>query len=175
MYIICRRCGTLHRKHLACFHDYTLSLQDGYLDKAVDYVLLKLQPLEAVLLWVSRPENLALVLVCIMVLTWLLLRFIHWTGRKPLTIKVHDLRKSHHWQPAQFVDKPTYCNACNDLCVSGSCCESCGMCICTQSSCLKRASNSQTCKPLSTTEGEKGKFCHFWVKGNLPICSLCFR
>ena len=160
----------------ASLHSPVCSLQDQYLDKAVEYVLLKLQPLEAVVVWVSRPENLLLVLVCMMVLTWLLLRFIHWTGRKPLTIKVRDLRKSHRWQPAQFVDKPTYCNSCNELCVSGSCCEACGMCICSQAPCLKSTSSAQSCKPLSTSEGgEGGEPCHFWVKGNLPICSFCFR
>ena len=124
-------------------------------------------------MWARQPENLLIISVCIVVLAWLVLRLIRRSGRKPFTLKIRDPRKAHRWQSAEYIDKPTYCNACNELCVSGSCCESCGLCICTRSQCLKMASTAQTCKPLSTTGGKE--MSHFWVKGNLPICSLCFR
>lgn len=145
-----------------------------YVDKALAFVWLKLQSLEVVLLWARQPENLLIISVCLIVLTWLVLRLIRTSGRKPFTLKIRDPRMAHRWQSTEYVDKPTYCNACNELCVSGSCCESCGLCICTQPQCLKMASTAQTCKPLSATGSNQDRS-HFWVRGNLPICSLCFR
>ena len=146
--------------------------QEDYLSKAGAYVLAKLQPLEVVLVWARRPENLIIICVCFLMLCWLLLRFIRWTGRKPFVLQVRDPRKSHRWQEAEFVDKPTYCSTCNELCVTGSSCEMCGLCTCARAKCLTVADGVQSCKPLSTRDQ---KWCHFWVKGNLPLFSLCFR
>ena len=144
--------------------------------QVLEKVWAKLQPLEVVLVWVRRPENLVIVCVCLVVLAWLLLRLIRWSGRKPFALQVRDPRKPHRWQVAEFVDKPTYCNACNELCVAGSCCELCGLCTCARAKCLKVADDVQTCKPLSAKRGEEeDKWCHFWVKGNLPLFSFCFR
>lgn len=134
----------------------------------------KLQSLEVFLVWARQPENILIISVCLVVLTWLALRLIRSSGRKPFTLKIRDSRKAHRWQPSEYVDKPTYCNSCNELCVSGSCCESCGLCVCTQPQCLKIASTAQTCKPLSSS-GTGQEMTHFWVKGNLPIFSLCLR
>lgn len=152
---------------------YLTSPQE-YFDKALAFVWQKLQSLEVVLVWARQPENILIISVCLVVLTWLVLRLIRSSGRKPFTLKIRDSRKAHRWQPAEYVDKPTYCNSCNELCVSGSCCESCGLCICTRPQCLKMASTAQSCKPLSTS-GSGQEMTHFWVKGNLPIFSLCFR
>ena len=151
------------------------------MNKAWASVWDKLQPLEVVLVWARRPENLAVVCVCFLVLIWMVLRLIRWSGRKPFSLQVCDPRKSHRWKTVQFVEKPTYCNSCDELSVSGSCCESCGLCTCARSKCLEVADRVQTCKPLSKNNGGGGgdggeeKWCHHWVKGNLPLFSRCFR
>ena len=145
-----------------------------YADKALAFVWQKLQSLEVVVVWARQPENLLIISVSLIVLSWLVLRLIRMSGRRPFTLKIRDPRKAHRWHPTQFVDKPTYCNTCNELCVSGTCCESCGLCVCTRAQCLKSASTAHTCKPLSTSGSEQERS-HFWVKGNLPLCSLCFR
>lgn len=145
-----------------------------YADKALEFVLQKLQSLDVVWSWASEPENLLIISVCVVVIAWLCLKLIRKSRRKPFTLKIRDPRKAHRWQPAEYIDKPTYCNACTELCVSGSCCESCGLCICTQPQCLKMAGTIQSCKPLSAV-GKSEETSHFWVKGNLPLCSLCFK
>lgn len=153
---------------------FTLSGQDEYLYKAGEFIADKISSLEVVLVWARRPENLLLISVCVLVLVWLVARVVRRRGRKGFVLKIRDPRKAHRWQPAEYVEKPTYCNACNELCISGSCCESCGLCICTQPQCLKLASTARSCKPLSSS-GDGHEMTHFWVKGNLPLYSLCFR
>ena len=160
------------------FYSLSLSLslsgQEVCLNKVAAFVWDKVESLEVAVVWARRPENLLIISVCLLVLSWLVLRLIRRSGRKPFVLKIRDPRKAHRWHPAEYTDKPTYCNACNELCISGSCCESCGLCICTRPQCLKLARTAQSCKPLSTA-GSGQEDSHFWVKGNLPLCSLCFR
>ena len=120
-----------------------------------------------------QPSSVLLVVILVVVVCWVVLKALRLHRRPFYSLKIRDPLKAHHWYSSQFLDKPTYCNSCLQLCMSGSSCEACGLCICAENSCLKMASTSKTCKPLSMSSS--GKTPHFWVKGNLPLCSLCFK
>jgi len=120
----------------------------------------------------EQPAILLLLCVCMVAAFWVgvkLMRF----RRGVYTLKIHDPKRAHRWRMSEYLDKPTYCNSCLNMCISGSYCESCGLRICTESRCLKMASTSQSCKPLSMSASSKMP--HFWVRGNLPLYSLCFK
>ena len=138
--------------------------------------------------WVWQPYNSLLVAVCLVVLLWLVLQLLRLRRRKKQKVARDPSGPGsslHRWTATEFVDKPTYCNACHELCVSGSSCESCGLCLCSRSQCLKAASATHACKPMSSSSSPSSSSSssgssslerlHFWVKGNLPLCSLCFR
>lgn len=129
--------------------------------------------LDALFAWCTQPQNQLIILVVMVLLMWLGMKLLRRSQRLYI-LRIMDPKRAHRWQTTEFLDKPTYCNACMHLCVIGSTCESCGLCICTESSCLKLASSSQSCKPVSVTTGCSGTP-HFWVKGNLPLCSVCFK
>lgn len=120
--------------------------------------------------WWSHPPYLALMAVFIVVCALLVLRFLNQRSRRRHLLRLRDPLRAHCWQATRFLDKPTYCNSCTQMCFSGSCCVSCGLCICTESCCAKMATSTQSCKPLATPSDH-----HFWVKGNLPLSSLCFK
>ena len=145
-----------------------------YVDRALVFLLQKLHKLVDVWEWARQPQNLLVIVVCIAVLAWFSLKMARRTRRKPFTLKIRDPRKAHRWQPAEYTDKPTYCNACMKICLSGSFCEACGICLCTRAQCMKMAGTVQSCKPLSSREKNE-RASHFWVKGNLPLCSFCFK
>lgn len=128
--------------------------------------------LESFYLWCQEPINLLVVCACVVFALWFGVRRMR-LRRRTYALKIHDPKRAHGWKISEFLDKPTYCNYCLKMCISGSCCESCGLCICTESRCLKMASTSQSCKPLSVSASNKMP--HFWVRGNLPLCSLCFK
>lgn len=123
--------------------------------------------------WFLQPSSVLLLISVVIVICWVTLKVIRLRRRTLYTLKIRDPLKAHLWHSMKFIDKPTYCNSCLQLCMSGSSCEACGLCICTDNSCLKMASTSKTCKPLSTTSSNQTP--HFWVKGNLPLFSLCFK
>ena len=123
--------------------------------------------------WYLQPSSILLVVVVVVVICWVTLKVLRLRRRNFYSLKICDPLKAHLWHPSTYTSKPTYCNSCLQLCMSGSSCEACGLCICTDNSCLKMASTSKSCKPLSMSSS--GKTPHFWVKGNLPLCSLCFK
>ncbi len=123
--------------------------------------------------WFLLPHYLTLFLVLILICGWLGLRMFCRRRRTHL-LRLKDPLKAHCWQTGHFLDKPTYCNSCTQMCFSGSSCVSCGLSICTDSSCVNVASSSKACKPLATPPGS-GPTRHFWVKGNLPLYSFCFK
>lgn len=123
--------------------------------------------------WWSHPPYLALLGVVVVLCAWLALRMLGQRRRRRYFLQ--DSLRSHCWQATQFLSKPTYCNSCMQMCFSGSCCVSCGVCVCTENSCEKMASSTQSCKPLAMPPSASGHTHHFWVKGNLPLSSLCFK
>lgn len=120
-----------------------------------------------------QPSSVLLIVVVVVIVCWVTLKVLRLRQRPFYRLKIRDPLKAHLWHSSKFIDKPTYCNSCMQLCMSGSSCESCGLCICSDNSCLKMASTSKTCKPLSMSSS--GETPHFWVKGNLPLCSFCFK
>ena len=127
-------------------------------------------------LWLLQPLFLGVLAVLLVLMLTLALRVLRRRRRK-VCLTLRDPLRAHCWQAAEFLDKPTYCNSCTQMCFTGSSCVSCGLCTCVQSDCIKLASNSKICKPLATVTGAlpSSQTQHFWVKGNLPLCSLCFK
>lgn len=123
--------------------------------------------------WWVHPPYLALMALLIIVCAWVGLRLLSRSRRRHF-LPLHKSLMSHCWRTTQFLDKPTYCNSCTQMCFSGSYCVSCGVCTCTASCCVNMASSTQTCKPMATPTLD-GRTNHFWVKGNLPLSSLCFK
>lgn len=99
--------------------------------------------LESFFLWCQEPINLLVFCACVVFALWFGVRRMR-LKRRTYALKIHDPKGAHRWKMSEFLDKPTYCNSCLQMCISGSCCESCGLCICTESRCLKMASTSQS-------------------------------
>lgn len=123
--------------------------------------------------WWFHPPYLALMCLLIVVCGWVGLRLLSKRRRRHF-LQLRNPLTSHCWQTTQFLDKPTYCNSCTQMCFSGSYCVSCGLCTCAENCCIKMASSTQSCKPM-TAPSNDGQTSHFWVKGNLPLSSLCFK
>ena len=107
--------------------------------------------------------------VLLLAIFWICLRLFRRRRYLFYSIK-HDLNRGHRWFSSEFTDKPTYCNSCMQFCVSGSSCETCGICVCLEEKCLKSVCTKHTCKPIST-EGNG----HTWMRGNLPLASQCLK
>ena len=110
--------------------------------------------------------------VLLLAVAWVAIKIFRRKKTLVYTLK-HDLGHGHRWLTSEFTSKPTYCSACMQFCVSGSCCEMCGMCICPEMQCLKSASASNTCKPLAIKTDSH--MSHSWIRGNLPLSSECFK
>lgn len=123
--------------------------------------------------WWFNPPLLGVLAVLVILGAWVGLRVLSRRRRRHF-LPLHNSLMAHCWQTTQFLDKPTYCNSCTQMCFSGSYCVSCGLCTCTENHCIKMASSTQTCKPMATPTLD-GHTDHFWVKGNLPLSSLCFK
>ena len=122
--------------------------------------------------WLLHSPYLAVFALLIVVCGWLSLRI--FCRRRRHWLQLKDPLRAHCWQTTVFSHKPTYCNSCTQMCFSGSYCVSCGLCICTENCCVKIASSSKSCKPSATPFAVDNTH-HFWVKGNLPLYSLCFK
>ena len=103
--------------------------------------------------------------------------------------------QKHYWYVNDLFSKPTYCNVCESVMVSGVSCIYCNLYA--DEKCLKRAEKLFKCKQMcecidieDTTAANfdtttlKSKFLsrksytkpwqHHWLKGNLRLNSLCF-
>eukprot|EP01102_Stenamoeba_stenopodia_P004973 TRINITY_DN15476_c0_g1_i1.p1 TRINITY_DN15476_c0_g1~~TRINITY_DN15476_c0_g1_i1.p1 ORF type:complete len:596 (-),score=90.75 TRINITY_DN15476_c0_g1_i1:51-1838(-) len=86
----------------------------------------------------------------------------------------------HSWFASDFLDRPSYCQVCEELFTHGHACEVCGARA--HSKCRKKF--KETCKyssfsPSSSNNtgsdtNSKTKMQHQWMKGNLPLTSICF-
>ncbi|KAM9296765.1 diacylglycerol kinase epsilon [Gastrophryne carolinensis] len=73
----------------------------------------------------------------------------------------------HAWRESDLFGRPTYCSVCGQHILGGDFCLCCGLCA--DRACVWRAARELPCK------GEPGARGHHWVRGNLPLCSLCAR
>ena len=101
-------------------------------------------------------------------LSWLIIKIIFW---RPPRLVVRESARGHSWFGADFMDKPTYCNSCKELFVTGHCCDSCGVYACSTESCVQMADKMIACKALSLSHNTILK--HHWIRGNLPLCKEC--
>eukprot|EP00731_Ephydatia_muelleri_P028502 Em0020g146a len=127
---------------------------------------------EGLVIWMRQPLNALLVCVIFLALVWVVLKT-NRLRRRALSFRILDSCRTHRWHYSEYLDKPTYCNSCLQLCLSGSSCGSCGVCVCSLYDCLGQANRLQQCKPLTVPSREQTP--HFWVKGNLPLSSLCYK
>lgn len=113
-----------------------------------------------------------------------------WFFRQTLTkanlIKDQTSKKSiqtHYWYPWDLFLKPTYCNVCESVIVSGVSCIYCN--LHSDEKCLKKAEKKFKCKQICMTSSDEsvdtstcGKqytkpWQHHWIKGNLKLNSVC--
>lgn len=85
-------------------------------------------------------------------------------------------KSEHNWHINDLFTKPTYCNVCEYVMVSGIYCTYCN--IYSDEKCLKKAEKMFKCKQMYTegpyeTSDCVRKWQHQWVKGNLHLNSLC--
>ncbi|CAF1102617.1 unnamed protein product, partial [Brachionus calyciflorus] len=90
---------------------------------------------------------------------------------------------SHNWHWNDLFLKPTFCNCCESVIVSGAYCNYCN--LYTDEKCMKKADKMFKCKQLCDTH-EADPDCekpqkllhrhwqHNWIKGNLKLNSSCF-
>ncbi|XP_067230721.1 diacylglycerol kinase epsilon isoform X1 [Chanodichthys erythropterus] len=88
-------------------------------------------------------------------------------------VQLKDLfRKSKHgWHYTDLFNKPTYCCVCSQPILQGAFCDCCG--ICADEQCIHRADRILLCKEIMTQSQTDGRFCHQWVRGNVPLASYC--
>ena len=117
--------------------------------------------------WTGEPVQILLCCVVFIVLSWILTKLIALTGKRGL--QVGDPQKGHQWHFTEFLDKPTYCNCCESTLVRGYYCETCIVCV--HIGCVENASKRFACKVIVLSKMNPTK--HHWVRGNLPLCSVC--
>ncbi|EDO48435.1 predicted protein [Nematostella vectensis] len=100
-------------------------------------------------------------------ISWIITKLLSWRNRKEL--RVADPHKGHHWFFTEFLDKPSYCNACENALVRGLHCENCTLSV--HDECLETANEVFTCKALVLSRRSSLK--HHYIRGNLPLCSYC--
>lgn len=90
---------------------------------------------------------------------------------------------AHNWHVIDLFSKPTYCNVCETLMVSGVVCVYCNLYA--DEKCLKKADKQFKCKqiydnsPVASIDDEqlkmlKRKWHHLWIRGNLKLHNVCF-
>ena len=131
-----------------------------------------MSPVHSFLLLLQDPLTTAALVLTLILLSWIFLK-LRRACKRPSSFSLHtkDPLKAHVWEKTRYLDKPTYCNMCEELCLAGSQCQCCGACVCTLSICLKTAKSKLNCKPLSLTQSSHTP--HFFVRGNLPLSSSC--
>jgi diacylglycerol kinase (ATP) len=126
--------------------------------------------------------------------------FLRITGRINKGQQQQPLNQHHNWHMNDLFNRPTYCNVCECVMVSGVYCTFCNLFA--DDKCLKKADKLFKCKqlcmnyetrsnsaasPLSNKEPQLEnqhhqqhqpayirKWPHHWIKGNLPLSSNCF-
>lgn len=96
---------------------------------------------------------------------------------------LRDTQATHNWYLNDLFTKPTYCNACECVMVSGLCCVYCNIYV--DEKCLRIADKDKLfkCKKLFMIKDEStsiedfnysNKWHHHWIKGNLKLNSICY-
>ena len=107
----------------------------------------------------------------VVILVWLIVKVCKRRTYRELGLQSHG----HIWHRTDFIRRPTYCSACIELCLSGRYCSSCNIRICTNESCFQAAKVRSKCKYLLPRNSYDSvtQTPHHWVKGNLPLESVC--
>merc|ERR1711976_318190 len=119
------------------------------------------------------PEVILLTIVLLVVL-YLLSKL--WQTQLEPNIRVIDVNSSHHWEYTDMVlHLPLHCNICHTFLLTskGQFCSNCGIGCCVQTTCIKKANTTHTCKSISMECQNHQKFRHHWIPGNLPLHSEC--
>ncbi|XP_046406232.1 diacylglycerol kinase epsilon, partial [Ischnura elegans] len=86
-------------------------------------------------------------------------------------VPIRDLSKKHSWCFSSLFSKPSYCSICESLITTGegAYCDCCG--VYADTTCIKNANKLLKCKSVSCSDKTLMK--HHWIKGNLPLASVC--
>lgn len=126
----------------------------------------------AVLVWRRDFYQITFLCALVLFLCWIIIRVLRRRPRAAIFIRSWTTKRLHCWYHTDFLDKPTYCNSCMEPVLSGSYCDTCGLCVCTQDTCINNADIHQTCKPAAVVSRSCS---HHWVRGNLPLASNCSK
>ncbi|KAG8227371.1 hypothetical protein J437_LFUL000379 [Ladona fulva] len=90
---------------------------------------------------------------------------------KDYHIPIRDVSKKHSWCSSALFSKPSYCSICESLITTGegAYCDCCG--VYADTHCIKTANKLLKCKSITVSENQPVK--HQWIKGNLPLDSVC--
>uniref|UniRef100_A0A4W3GV06 Diacylglycerol kinase n=1 Tax=Callorhinchus milii TaxID=7868 RepID=A0A4W3GV06_CALMI len=77
----------------------------------------------------------------------------------------------HSWHCTDLFSKPTYCCLCGLPALQGASCLCCGVCV--DDTCLSQADRQLKCKEVALVPRPDGSLNHHWVRGNVPLLSLC--
>ncbi|XP_036123971.1 diacylglycerol kinase epsilon isoform X2 [Molossus molossus] len=83
-------------------------------------------------------------------------------------------RKSKHgWHYTDLFGHPTYCCVCAQHILQGAFCDCCGLRV--DEGCLKKADKRFQCKEIMLKSDGRAldAMPHHWIRGNVPLCSLC--
>ena len=112
----------------------------------------------------TAPALVGMIFVVIFVMMHLYKRY----RRMHYDVLVWDITKGHRWIMMDVFTESTFCTIGNHPIKHGAKCSSCGVCV--DDSNMKDANKRIPCKPQSL-KGEGTP--HQWIKGNLPMRSLC--
>jgi len=131
-----------------------------------------MEVIAAVLVWRGDLYQVTFMCVMVLLMCWIIVRFLRRRPRAAILFRGWAAKRLHRWYHTDFLDKPTYCNSCMEPVLSGSYCDTCGLCVCSQDNCVNNADRHQTCKPAAIVSRSCS---HHWVRGNLPLASSCSK
>lgn len=92
-------------------------------------------------------------------------------SKRKIHMKDFFRKSKHGWHCTDLFNKPTYCCVCQQHILQGAFCDCCG--VCADETCLRRADRSLVCKEIMAPSQADGTLEHRWVRGNVPLCSVC--
>ncbi|XP_077980143.1 diacylglycerol kinase epsilon-like [Glandiceps talaboti] len=119
--------------------------------------------------WEGHSYYVTLLVIILLFLLWTLIKLCR-RRRRHYDLPVRDFTKGHRWVIMDEFPDPTYCSVCESPMIHGGVCDSCH--VCADDVCLRTADRLFACKVL-TLSNTANSMKHHWVRGNLPIHSMC--
>ncbi|NXP21169.1 DGKE kinase, partial [Scytalopus superciliaris] len=94
-------------------------------------------------------------------------------SRRQLLMRDISRKSRHDWRYTDLFGQPSYCCVCAQHILRGAFCGCCGLRA--GERCLRKAEQRFPCKEIAcgAAAAPRGSLPHHWVRGNVPLCSLC--